>query len=483
MKKKIVVVGINHAGTSAIKTLLIENPNLEIVGFEKGETSSFLGCGIALAVGGIVDNVKSLFYSSPEQLSQMGAKIHTKHFVHEINYQEKYVLVENLTTKSTFKESFDVLIYAGGSWPLIMPFHKPEYKSVKLCKTYEQALELIEDAKKNNLKNIAILGAGYIGVELTEAFAKLGNKNVTLIDMENRIMPRYFDVEFTDQVEASMKASGVNLLMSHKVNQLVTDNDNRVIALKAECTQTQKIEEVPVDLLISCVGFAPKTEILLKTLPNLKTSRNKAIAINEYAQALDQNNQPVPGLYIIGDSAATYYIPTNSHENVALATNAVKLGIAAASHINSDVSAELKKVKVDSITGTNAISVFGYSYASTGLSFEATKRLKIDADSAFHHGNDRCEFVNEYSDVKVKLVWEKATKKLIGAQIGSSKDHPHTETIFVLSLAIQKSMTLYDLLTLDYYFLPHLNKPLNFILCAVVKALGLAFNDHCYLCS
>lgn len=479
MNKKVVVLGVNHAGTSAVKTLLLQDPTLEVVGYESQDTISFLGCGIALAVGGVVKDTTSLFYASNESLSSLGAKIHSRHEVLAIDHQKKKITVRNLVTNETFEDGYDVLIYAAGSWPFILPFHKPEYKGIKLCKTYKQALQLIEDAKSSNVKDVVILGAGYIGIELTEAYAHCADKkNVTLIDMENRIIPRYFDTEFTSQMEAHLVRDGVQMLMNSKVTGMQVDHDNNVTGLDVLNVLTNETKSVKADLVISCVGFAPNTKLLLATLPELGTSRNKAIHVNKHAQALDVHGNVVDDLYVIGDSAAPYYIPTKSYENVALATNAVKLGLVAACHICADKKPQLKGVKLDSITGTNAISVFGYSYSSTGLSAEGAKRLGIDADSAVHVGNDRCEFMNEYEQVTMKIVYEKNSLRLIGAQIGSADSHSHTEAIYMLSLAIQKEMTLLDLLTTDVYFLPHLNKPFNFILCTLCKALGLHYGDH-----
>ena len=91
-----IVVGINHAGTSAIRTLLSQNPKADVVAFDRNSNISFLGCGIALTVGGVVKNTKDLFYSNPEQLKSMGAKIYMEHEVVKIDRKEKAVFVKNL---------------------------------------------------------------------------------------------------------------------------------------------------------------------------------------------------------------------------------------------------------------------------------------------------------------------------------------------------------------------------------------------------
>lgn len=349
---------------------------------------------------------------------------------------------------------------------------------------------MIEDAKKTNIKKVAILGAGYIGVELAEAFAvaedKKCCKEVILVDMEDRIMSRYFDHNFTDLMEGEMRKNKIDLLLGYKVIGVTVDDNNNVRALKAENQKTKKVTEVAVDLIISCVGFAPQTKMLVDAVPQLALSQNKAVRVNKHAQALDDKGNVIQDLYVVGDSAAQYFVPSKTHENVALATNAVKLGVVAASHINytqDEKFAVFQHVKLDGITGTNAICVFGYSYASTGISQDVAKHMGLEAASIFHEGNDRCEFMGdgEYAKVMIELVYDKKTLRLLGAQIGSPRKFSHTETIYMLSLAIQKEMTLLDLLTVDVYFLPHLNKPLNFMLCALVRALGLAFDDYCYL--
>lgn len=115
MNRKIVCIGVNHAGTAAIKTLLVENPQNQVVGFEANDNISFLGCGIALAVSGVVKDTSSLFYASIDDLRKLGATIKIRHKVVQINFDKKYVVVENLATGEKFEEKFDTLIYAGGS--------------------------------------------------------------------------------------------------------------------------------------------------------------------------------------------------------------------------------------------------------------------------------------------------------------------------------------------------------------------------------
>lgn len=171
---KVVVVGCTHAGTAAVKTILTEHPEAEVFVFERNDNVSFLSCGIALYVGGVVKDPAGLFYSNPEELASMGAKVKMEHNVKNIDTENKTVLVEDIKSGEAFDVSYDKLVMTTGSWPIIPPIEGIKSKNVLLCKNYNQANEIIKEAE--NAEKIVIVGGGYIGIELVEAFAESGKK-------------------------------------------------------------------------------------------------------------------------------------------------------------------------------------------------------------------------------------------------------------------------------------------------------------------
>ncbi|SFJ76226.1 Pyridine nucleotide-disulphide oxidoreductase [Paenibacillus sp. UNC496MF] len=197
---KIVVVGCTHAGTEATKDLARMYPDAEINVYERNDNVSFLSCGIALNVGGVVENPEDLFYSSPEELSALSVHMFMQHEVLEIDAKNKRLQVRNLVTNERFSDTYDKLVMTTGSWPVIPDLRNIGLVNILLCKNYNHALTIIEKAEHAN--NIAVIGAGYIGIELVEAFEHHG-KNVTLIDNMDRVLFRYLDPEMTDRVEAS----------------------------------------------------------------------------------------------------------------------------------------------------------------------------------------------------------------------------------------------------------------------------------------
>ena len=452
---KVIVVGINHAGTSAVRTLLAQNPKNEVHAYDRNTNISFLGCGIALAVSGTVKNVKDLFYCDQISLEGMGARVFMEHDVTAIDPEKKTISAVNLKTGEKVSDHFDKLIYAAGSWPVDIPgipTEHAELENIMMCKLYQHAEELIKKADEPGIESVAVVGAGYIGIELAEAY-RIKGKNVTLIDFENRVIPRYFDTEFTDRLEADIRKSGITLAMGEKVVDFKGENG------KVKRVMTDK-GEYPADLVIKSIGFKPNTELL----PDAEKTANGALLVSPGMET------SLKDIYAVGDCVAMYHAALQKPMQVALATNAVKTGLAAASAVNG-----IEGVQVESVAGTNAICVFENNLASTGLSEAAAKAAGLDVDSSFIEDADRPEFMNDYGVTRIKLIYEKVNFRLVGAQIGSHGDINHTEVIYYLALAIQKNLTLTEIAFTDVYFLPHFNKPFNFILTAILKAIGLEY--------
>jgi NADPH-dependent 2,4-dienoyl-CoA reductase/sulfur reductase-like enzyme len=444
---------VNHAGTSAIRTLLSQNKEHKVVAFDRNDNISFLGCGIALSVSGVVKNVNDLFYSNCNELERLGAEVHMSTEVVKIDTEKKEVTARDLKTGKEQTVAYDKLIYSAGSWPVDFKVENSDLKNIYVCKLFQHASELIAKAGDPEIKSVAIVGAGYIGIELAEAYHQRGKK-VTLVDLQERVVPAYFDKEFTDRLESDIRKAGVNLVLSAKLTGYTGGKDGKV---KQIVTDHGKFD---ADLVVQCVGFKPNSALL----PKADKLPNGAIKVDAAMQT------SIPDVYAIGDSVAIYHAATGSYRHVALATNAVKGGVVAACQINGAT-----QVRLESITGTNAICVFDNKLASTGLSESAARAAGLNVASSFYADNDRPEFMNGTEEVGVKLVFEKETLRLVGAQIGSYGEGSHTECIFYLSLAIQKQMSLLDLAMTDVYFLPHFNKPFNFIISAILQALGLTY--------
>lgn len=246
---KVVVIGCTHAGTAAIMNLTKLHPDAKITVYEKNDTISFLSCGIALYVGGVIQDPKGLFYCSPEKLTSLGVQTKMRHEVTDADLDEKTLKVRNLDTGIEFEDTFDKLIITTGSWPIVPKLPGIDLGNILMSKSYDHSKEIVEKTK--TAQRILVAGAGYIGVELAEAF-KANGKTVTLLDSQERILKKYLDKEFTDMIQKELQDNSIQLVLGEcitgfegqngKVTKVLTDNG-----------------VYETDLVILCIGFRPNT--------------------------------------------------------------------------------------------------------------------------------------------------------------------------------------------------------------------------------
>jgi NADPH-dependent 2,4-dienoyl-CoA reductase/sulfur reductase-like enzyme len=440
---KVVVIGCTHAGTAAIINTAKLYPEAKITVYERNDNISFLSCGIALYVGGVVKDPKGLFYCSPEKLADLGVSTRMSHDVLSVDTNAKKLKVKNLTTGEEFEDTFDKLIVTTGSWPIVPRIEGIDLDNILLSKNFYHSNTIIEKSKE--AKNIVVVGAGYIGVELVEAFETNGKK-VTLIDSLDRIMNRYLDKEFTDLAEKEFIDRGIKLALGETVQRFEGENGivSKVVTNKGE---------YEADLVILCIGFRPNTELLKGQVDMLP---NGAIIVDEYMRTSKE------GVYAAGDSCAVKYNPTGKTEYIPLATNAVRMGTLVARNLVKAV------IKHPGTQGTSGIKIYDLNIASTGLTEATAIAASIEVKTVTIKENYRPEFMPTYDEVTVKVVYEKESRVIIGAQLVSKVDL--TPAINTLSVCVQNKMTIDELGLIDFFFQPHFNKPWNFLNTAGLNA-------------
>lgn len=444
---KVIVIGCNHAGTFATTTLKKLYKDVEVVTYDRSDNISFLACGIALWVGNVVKDPKGLFYASPEGLAEQGIKINMGCEIDSIDFKAKKLKGHKISNNEKFEDSYDKLILATGSWPIMPPIEGANLNGVYFSKLYKHAKDIIAETDKPEVKKVMVVGAGYIGVELSEAFRQKG-KEVILMEAMPRVMANYFDKEITDVAEEKIKKGGVEVHTNEKVTKFEGDTSGRI---KKVITDKASYD---VDLVVMSVGFRPNSELYKD---HLETLKNGAVIVDSYMQTND------PDVFAVGDCASVYSRASLAREYIALATNAVRMGIIAAHNIKDKV------ISYQGTQGSNAICIFGYNMASTGLSEESAKAKGLKVKTSFVCDASRPEFMPDYKNVLVKLVYEESTKRIVGAQIASEENH--AEVIHAFSLAIQKGMTVLEFALSDFFFLPHYNKPLSWITTVALNAV------------
>ena len=452
---KIVVIGANHAGTACIKTMLTNyGSENEVVVFDQNSNISFLGCGMALWIGQQISGPDGLFYSNKEELEQLGARIYMNSPVESVDYDKK--LVTALVDGKTHLESYDKLIFATGSRPIIPPIKGVELKeesqefeakleNIQFVKLYQNAQDVIEKLKEKEISRVAVVGAGYIGVELAEAFQRKG-KEVTLIDVADTCLAGYYDEDLSGIMANNLQAHGIRLAFGETVKEVVGKTKvEKIITDKASYN---------VDMVILAVGFRTNTNL---AAGKVELFKNGAFLVDK------KQETSIPGVYAIGDCATIYNNASRETDYIALASNAVRTGIVAA---HNACGHNLEGIGVQ---GSNGISIYGLNMLSTGLTLEKAKTKGFDAEEVEYSDKQKPDFIEKNNfEVTLKIVYDKESRRVLGAQMLAMADV--SLGIHLFSLAIQEGVTIDKLALTDLFFLPHFNKPYNYITMAALNA-------------
>ncbi|UQS86201.1 FAD-dependent oxidoreductase (plasmid) [Nicoliella spurrieriana] len=432
---KVIVIGCTHAGTFAVKEILKEHPDAQVTVYERNDNISFLSCGIALYLDGKVSDPQGLFYSNPKELSELGANVQMLHDVKSVDTTAKQIEVEDLDSKKVTTESYDKLVVTTGSRPVLPPIEGVDNKNVYFCKNWHDAQVLFEKARGKD-QRITIVGSGYIGAELAEAYSNHGHA-VNLVDTNDRVMSKYFDKKFTDEIEDSYKQHGVKLFLGQRVAKFAGDD---------ELTITTDKGEIKSDMAILCVGFKPNTDLLKGQVDMLP---NGAIKTNDYMQTSN------PDVFGAGDSVAVHYNPTNTDAYIPLATNAVRQGILVGKNL------EKPTVKYMGTQSSSGLELYGNAIVSTGLTMENAKRQGVKASEVIIEDNYRPEFMPTTTPVLMSLVYDPDTRRILGGALMSKYDI--SQSANTLSVCIQNRNTIDDLAMVDMLFQPNFDRPFNYL--------------------
>ncbi|MDO5737637.1 MAG: FAD-dependent oxidoreductase [Eubacteriales bacterium] len=442
---RIIVVGANHAGTAAINTMLSHYPDAEVIVYDRNSNISFLGCGMALWIGEQIGGSEGLFYSSPEKLRAGGAEVNMEAEVLDILPEEKEVLVR-LKDGTERRDHYDKLILATGSLPIDIPNLKGmDLENVFHVKLFQDAQAVIDALEQKEVQKVAVIGAGYIGVELAEAFERKG-KEVILIDAADTCLSTYYDKTFTDLMEENLKKHNIELRFGEKLTALEGDG-------KLQKVVTDK-GSYDVDMAVLCIGFKPNTAL---AKDKLETFRNGAYLVNRRQETSD------PNILAVGDCATLFDNSINDSNYIALATNAVRSGIVGA---HNACGTKLESIGVQ---GSNGICIYDLKMVSTGLTVEKAKRAGIEVKYTDFEDLQKPAFIESKNPpVKIRIVYRADNRQVVGAQMASEWDM--SMGIHFFSLAIQEHVTIDKLALTDIFFLPHFNQPYNYITMAAISA-------------
>lgn len=320
-------------------------------------------------------------------------------------------------------------------------------KNVECVKLFQDGQKIDNLLNQSDVNNVAVIGAGYIGVEVAEALRRRRKKTL-LFEAENTCLANYYDPWFTNDMDKVLTDGGVELHYTELVQEIKgTEKVSAIVTNKGE---------YPVDLVIMAIGFRPNSVLGNK---ELETINNGAYKVNRNQQTSN------PDVYAVGDCATVFtnVLSPSTQVSIQLATNAVRSGVVAGHNAAG--------TKLDSIgvQGSNGICIFDYKMVSTGFNLKLAKANGLDVLYTEYEDYQKPAFVKENNHkVKIRIVYEKNSRRIIGAQMASYNDI--SMGIHMFSLAIEEGVTIDRLKLLDIFFLPHFNQPYNYITMAALTA-------------
>ncbi len=430
---KIVIIGGDAAGMSAAAKAKRVAKDAQVVVYEKTDIVSFGACGLPYFVGDFFDDPSYMMARTAEQSRESGIEINLLYEAVQVDVSRKLLTLKNITTGEERVDSYDKLLIATGATPIIPPIQNVGLKNVFTLKSIYDGIDLKQAALLQNNKDVVIIGAGFIGLELVEAMIKLG-KNVRLIQLDSRILPEAFDREITDIMEKELINQGVHLQLEEKV-----------LAFQGKTVVTEVVTDkgsYKADIVILATGIRPSTTFLVDT--GLEMLRNGAIVINEYGET------NLKDVYAAGDCATVFHLIREENVYIPLATTANKLGRIVGENLAGQQTA------FQGTLGSTAVKVMDLEAGKTGLSEGEAKKMGLNYKTVFITDQNQTGYYPGQTDIAVKLIYEAETLVLLGGQIIGKKGA--VLRVDVLAAAIFKKTTTKELGMLDLCYSPPFSK-------------------------
>ena len=427
--KRILIVGGVAGGASAAARLRRLDEEAEIIMFERGEYISFANCGLPYYIGKEIVNKAALTVQTPDGFrKRYNIDVRTFNEVTAIDKENKTVAVTNVKTGEMYFEVYDKLILSPGAAPILPSINGINSNKVFTLRNIPDTIKIIDYIETNRIRSVAVVGGGFIGVEMAENLHNLG-LDVTLIEMQNQVLAT-LDYDTACAVHSYIKNKNVNLILQNGVKSITDEGNYLTIALT-----NGKIE---ADMLILAIGVKPETG--LAKAAGLAVNERGSIIVSEKMLTSD------PNIYAAGDAVEITDFVTGQKGFVPLAGPANKQGRIAADNICGLDS------KYTGTQGSSIVKLFDMTVAATGINEKAARQLGLDYEKSFIYSANHATYYPGAKTMCIKTVFEKVTGRILGVQIVGFDGVDKRCDVF--ATAIRAGMTAHDLTKLELCYAP-----------------------------
>ena len=427
---KIVIIGGVAAGAKAAAKSKRILPDAKIDIYTQDTHVSYSACGLPYYVQGNFEDYRNLIIRTPEKFQKDGIDIHLQHRVEKIYPNENRIKVKDLTKNLEFFVEYDKLVISTGAVPVSPDIKNKGLKNIFTLRTIEDGINLREKLRQS--KKAVIIGGGYIGLELLEAF--VSNKvHTTMIESSQHIMS-VLDDEISELVQdfvAKMHSEYTDLITNDSVIEFIGDDF-------VQAVKTKNGKTIETDMVLMCVGVRPVVDLAIDA--GIRLGKTGAIKVNSRMETSIQN------IYACGDCIENIYAMTGTPAWIPLGSNANKEGRCCA--INMCGGAD----DFEGVLGSAVTKYFGLTISMTGFTEKFAKKNGYDTVSVMITKRDKAGYMPDAENVTLKLIADKRTHQMLGGQAIGCGDAD--KRINTLSTALLKYVTAEELSGADITYAP-----------------------------
>ena len=427
---KVIIVGGVAGGATAAARIRRLDEYAEITVFEKSGYISYANCGLPYYIGDVITDSEELTLQTPESFLKrfrINMKIH--HEVISIHPERKTVLVKNLENGEIFEENYDKLILSPGAKPTQPRLPGVGIDKLFTLRTVEDTFRIKEYINKNHPKSAVLAGGGFIGLELAENLRELG-MDVTIVQRPKQLM-NPFDPDMASMIHSEMRKHGIKLVLGYTVEGFKEKDNGVEVLLKDN-------PSIHADMVVLAIGVTPDTALAKEA--GLELGIKESIVVN------DRMETSVPDIYAAGDAVQVKHYVTGNDALISLAGPANKQGRIIADNICGGDSHYLGS------QGSSVIKVFDMTAATTGINETNAKKSGLEVDTVILSPMSHAGYYPGGKVMTMKVVFEKETYRLLGAQIIGYKGVD--KRIDVLATAIHAGLKAIQLKDLDLAYAP-----------------------------
>ena len=425
MKYDVVIIGGVAAGTSAGASAKRTDSSLDILLIQKERFISYGGCGLPYYVQGIVKNIDDLIEFTPQEFREKkGVEVLPEHEVFEVDFERKIVKARSVNDGDVKEFEYKKLVVTTGASPIIPDLEGIEDERIFTIRTPEDAMRIRRFIEEKKPKSVAIVGGGYIGVEMSEAFRAHGLR-VFLIEMMDHLLGNA-EPEINEIVVNTLERNGVKVLLKTQVEKFIPDERIKVI------TDSGDIE---VDMVLISVGVKPNAEIF----DNVRKGIKGAIEVDEMGRT------SMKDVFSAGDCAVVKHFITGENVYIPMGTTANKQGRIVGRNVAG------RGERFIGVLGSSITKIFDVEFGRTGLTEEEARKFGYDSGSVYIKSSSKAKYYPGSGPIHIKLSFDKETGKILGAQMVGSSVHRRVD---IVASAIYGGLTVEELGYLDLAYAP-----------------------------